>query len=640
MALTRPGDGLRQLGPVRAFGLALLIVALWMVTRPYQGIVEDSRFYTVEALSALSPGRFDHDLYFQFGSQGRFTIFPLLYKPLIAFFGLAGGNIALIVAAQCLWVSGLSYLAFVLFRDWKLTIMAAAAAILLPSGYLLHYGEPFVTPRSFAEALTLWGLAGLLKGHPIRALTVLGVSMLIHPLMTLPGLAVWFLYQAKRWPILWLIAVGIVAAVCALALVGIQPFSRLFVRFDPAWFEIIRTRENFCFVGLWGLGQWLPILGSFALGGFEFSLATPRERDVLTPVLAVGAGGVLVSFLGGDLLHNVLLFDIQTWRSLWLLVLVANLFAVKTFLHFAGTNPSRMAVGLVASALGLMVISQFFTAEAMGAAALLITAMFVGCWEWTTKRPISPALRVLVALLIGCSLGVILVGARLGMNSIHLDPTDFWKSLRALGLSLGISIAIWLFLFQPEILPLKKSQSVLLLVAALGLALIAGWQWDQRTPWTRFVDTADPPPDLVASLPARAPIYWENDVAVPWFLLRRSSHFSCAQGTGVLFSRGTAIAYAGRYKDFEKLQTLDFGQFPYCPLSKTRSDPLRNADLSALCAKEPQLGALVLTQRVADAPNRVWIPPAPFKMIKRSGDGTEKAVSADRFYIYTCADLH
>jgi len=173
-----------------------------------------------------------------------------------------------------------------------------------------------------------------------------------------------------------------------------------------------------------------------------------------------------------------------------------------------------------------------------------------------------------------------------------------------------------------------------------SLVAITFWQWDQRTPWTKFVDTSDPPSDLTDLLPAKAPIYWEGDVATPWFLLKRPSYFSCDQGTGALFSRDTAIAYGERYKDFQKLQTLDFRQYSSCPFTgKRRTTPLRRAELSALCTREEGLGALVLAERVAHAPYKVWVSPARFEAVEQPQGGARMSFSADRFYVYTCADL-
>ena len=635
-------NGLRQLGLVRALCLGLLVAALWAATRPYLGIFHDSRFYTLEALNSLLPGRFSHDLYFQYGSQGRFTIFSLIYAPLISLLGLSGGNIALTIAAQALWLSGLGYLSYALFRDGKLAVMAVAATILLSFGLAFPYGEAYVTPRSFAEALTFWALGSQLNARPVRALALLGVSMLIHPLVTLPVLAVWFLIEAARRRIWWLFAAVAAAVVVALAIAGVQPFSLLFARFDAAWFEIIRTREDFCFVSLWRWDRWFPIGGSFALGFFEFTLATPSERRVLVPVFVVGAGGILASLIGGDILRNVLLFDIQTWRFMWLFSLITNLFAVKFLLRFAVARPipSSPTAWLLGLALGSTIISRFFEPMMIGTIILLVLALFAGCWEWIGKRPIPFLVRLALALLIGCALPVLFLGAQIVASWLSLSPATFWGALRQLGLSLCISGAIWFVLFRSEDRARKRLHPAVLLVATLVLTVIAGWQWDQRTPWRKFVDASNPPSGLTDLLPGKAPIYWEGDVATPWFLLKRASYFSCDQGTGVLFSRGTAIAYAARYESFQKLQTLDFRQASFCPLTETRrTTPLRRAELSALCTKETGLGALVLMERVADAPYRLWVSTVPFETLEQPSRGVLKAFSGDRFYVYTCADF-
>src|SRR5205814_831067 len=83
---------------------------------------------------------------------------------------------------------------------------------------------------------------------------------------------------------------------------------------------------------------------------------------------------------------------------------------------------------------------------------------------------------------------------------------------------------------------------------------------------------------LVRLLPGSAPIYWEDSVATPWFLLKRASYFTCDQGAGTLFSRETAVTYQDRYANFQKLQTLDFRQYSFCPLTDARrTTPLQRA---------------------------------------------------------------
>jgi len=67
---------------LRLLPLICAIAVLWLSTRHYFGVVQDARFYAVEALRDLNPGRYANDLYFQFGSQGSFSLFSKLYRPL------------------------------------------------------------------------------------------------------------------------------------------------------------------------------------------------------------------------------------------------------------------------------------------------------------------------------------------------------------------------------------------------------------------------------------------------------------------------------------------------------------------------------------------------------------------------------
>ena len=119
-----------------------------------------------------------------------------------------------------------------------MALVAVTAAIVLPGNLdFLRPGEPILTPRLFAEAITLYAMGSMLRGRPVRALLLLCLSITIHPLMTLPGLAVLFLYEAIKRPALWVVGAFATIVVLVLAIFGIQPFSRLLVNFDPAWLD-------------------------------------------------------------------------------------------------------------------------------------------------------------------------------------------------------------------------------------------------------------------------------------------------------------------------------------------------------------------------------------------------------------------
>ena len=285
--------------------LTLLIATLWMATRPYMGVIHNSRFYTVQALSALLPGRFASDLYFRYGSQDQFTSFTLIYKPVLAALGIAKAAMVLTIVGQVCWIAGLIYLARGLFQDGRTALLAVATAVALPGGVLLSYGEQFLTPRLIAEAITLWAFGSMLRGRPILALFLLGVSATVHPLMTLPELAVLFFHEAAGRRIWWVLGAFAVIASLGLAAAGVQPFVRLSERFDPAWFDVVRVRDFFCLLTKWTIVEWLQTCGMFTLGALALSLAEPLEKQFLLAVLAVAFGGLLVTLLGGDLLHDV-----------------------------------------------------------------------------------------------------------------------------------------------------------------------------------------------------------------------------------------------------------------------------------------------------------------------------------------------
>ena len=387
--------------------------------------------------------------------------------------------------------------------------------------------------------------------------------MVIHPLMTLPGLAVLFLYEAKGRPVLWVAAAVAVIAALGLAFSGVQPFAQLLVSFDPAWFEVVRGRDTFYFLTLWGPGEWIPVCNILVLAVFGLIIAEPNERRFFGTVIAVGIGGLVFSLIGGDVFRNVLIVDIQTWRATWLLALVTHLFIGLIFFRIQrrGEPSSIINVAfLFALAIGLLALSQFFRPVILPATAMLVIAAIVGFWEQLNDRAIPFTARVLVMLFGELVLAIALIFLYLSISNIGnsvASPDALTHPMRAIALVVIALVAMGALLIDTPTSPKLNVRSVVILCIAIALATVASFVWDQRTPWTRFIDTTDTPPDsLTSQLPGEAPIYWEGDVTVPWFLLKRSSYFSCEQGTGTVFSRSTAINYQHRYESFQSLRPL------------------------------------------------------------------------------------
>ena len=69
-----------------AFGLLLL--AIWMIQHPYQGIEHDAVLYTLFGLERLHPDSLHADVFLRFGSQDSFSVFAPLYSTAMRLFGM------------------------------------------------------------------------------------------------------------------------------------------------------------------------------------------------------------------------------------------------------------------------------------------------------------------------------------------------------------------------------------------------------------------------------------------------------------------------------------------------------------------------------------------------------------------------
>jgi hypothetical protein len=220
---------------------ALSLSAIWLLTHRYHGIHHDALFYAVQALAHAAPARFEHDLFFAFGSQDDYTLFTPAYAWLGRQAGLGNAAFVLLVAAQCLW----AFAAIRIARQWLQGLFLVAGLALLfalPGQYghdpVFRYAESFLTARVWAECLVLNGLAATLAGRSgLAAAAVLGASLL-HPIMALPGLLFLAFYHGYRNT-----GNGLLLLLPVLALGG---RLRAMPRHGYApWIELVRRRAPF-----------------------------------------------------------------------------------------------------------------------------------------------------------------------------------------------------------------------------------------------------------------------------------------------------------------------------------------------------------------------------------------------------------
>jgi hypothetical protein len=443
------------------------------------------------------------------------------------------------------------------------------------------YGEAYVTARLYAESVVMLGLS-LLAARPLAAVALLVAAAALHPLMALPGLAIAFVYLALERPIWWAVMAAGVAVAAALGAAGIAPFSNLLRTIDPEWFAIIDIRSPHTLLHNWPADAFTDIGVTVALGLAALVLAGPAHRRFLTATLVVGVGGLVLTFIGGDVLHNVFVVEIQPWRSMWLLQIVA-----------------RICVPLVF-------------------AAILARTSF-DSFRWAVLLSLAMALSACVTRLVR-----------------HPGTADFTPlSLLMVAVALGM-MAVHLLTEQ------QKHGAVLLASTLAGLVLVpvALARWDSRSPWIRYVESPEPTPkELAVLVPDDASVYWESGLEMLWLRMRHASYFSCDQGTGVVFYRQTALAYKHRSASVWPLRTGDFTALDSCIALDPKPAPMRDrAGLQQLCRKEPGLDLVILARPLEGIDGKTWQAPVRFQDLQSSA-GAFFARVADRFYIYSCASV-
>jgi len=324
------------------------------------------------------------------------------------------------------------------------------------------------------------------------------------------------------------------------------------------------------------------VLNGLAWSVFGLFVLKPRDRRLLAAVFVAGLGGLVCTFIGGDLAHNVLVVELQPWRAMWLLQVVVRLFIPLIFFSLLArrsANPFLLAAML---STGLVLASS--------------TTRLI-------RLPYSADFGFLSFALMMIALAAIF--ARLA-----------WKEQK-----------------HPRVVQLFGALAILAVPVAV-------WDWDGRSPWTRFLESPEPPPaDLAGLLAQNASVYWENSTEMLWFRLKRPSYFSCDQGTGVVFHRETAMAYRHRSDSFWPLRTADFTNTRSCAGFDTSPKPERaRQGLERLCRREPALDTVVLIAPIPEVEPKIWKSPILFQDV-HVADGIYSERSTDRFYAYTCSTL-
>src|SRR5579884_34817 len=329
--MTHVLDGLRQRIAAILYELAArpaclfcLLVAANAVAMPYGNFVHDANLYGVQVLNRVEPGRFAGDLYFQYGSQDKYSLFSLAAAPIVERLGLPTGFFVLYVLTNSLFLFALQRFVRALIKDPIISTVALLFMAITPIPFgglrIFHVNEWFLTPRIAANALVLLGLERLMAGRLLPAWGLVLMAVPLHPLMAFPGvliLASWLALARLRPK--WLVGIlSLFALALALVVCDSSVGLRLFGAMDDAWKDSVRRANPYLFPMDWRVDDWIRIALSFAvvLGTIcNWGVDDPVRRFLvaMSGVAAVGiVGSVVACFL-----PYALPLQGQPYRWLW-----------------------------------------------------------------------------------------------------------------------------------------------------------------------------------------------------------------------------------------------------------------------------------------------------------------------------------
>lgn len=509
------------------------ILTLWFVTRPYGGIWHDSQLYTAQALRHIQPDSFVHDLFFLYGSQDDYTLFSPLYAQAIRWLGIDQAALILTLSGKALWLTG----AFLLARRLlpaPLHWLGLGLVIVLNDYYgyyIFSYGESFLTPRLYAEGLAMMSLALLVGGRIGLAAGLLVAALLLHPLNALMGglVAVFWLFHRYARSMFSFVLTGLLM-IGVLAIADIPPANGLLLTMSDTWYAIVDGRSVHLFLHNWDSGNWSRVALTLALLLSTWRLADDPLRAVSRAASLAIMFGLGLAWLGGEIWHNVLLIQLQTWRVLWLGMVLAAICAVWLSRHFWFVQRDWMPI--------LGFLSAWLLRDSTGGLVALLTLAYCLLPAVRTGRLAKWVPVLIVGMFLVAVVNLVAVNWLVSPSELMDSSNRQWQTrLSWLALGLGLVTLGQVLVWRST----RTFQVAAALSAFTGLVLAIG-VWDHRTIASQWTDRN--PAErarLQAMIPTTAVVYWAGSLPHTWFFLQRSSYMAGSQLAGAIFHESTAI---------------------------------------------------------------------------------------------------
>jgi hypothetical protein len=599
------------LGLLAAFGLFLL-------SRPYQGVRHDGRLYVADALGKLDPGGVGKDLMFVHDGQFGFSLYTPLVARMIHELGLSAATMAIVALTLALWFAAALLLVnrFLADRPPAVRWAALVFVVALPSLYgpmdVIGFGEPYATPRGLAEAAGLLGMATYLSGRRFLGLLACAPGMLFHPIMGLcaaAAIGVAICIEDRRW--VWAGLAGIVALTVA-GLLHLPVADRIVTVMDPAWRAVVEMRSPILFPSLWSIDTWGRLTVHACTVASAAFLLHGAPRRLALGALVAGLIGVAATWILGDKLSLLLFLQVQGWRTLEpLAVLAAAGLALACF-----ELPKRGPIGLLGLAF-LATAWMFRDSGDLGLLAAPVGLVFVLVGgKMRFRKPalfsgIALGLLAIAILAYGALRGVALAAALERMPAAWPFSQGFVWSSDLPSLAIALIVGLWLAKGW------RAPHIAIQVAAVIIIGVLAAILWDDRSAFVRQRDQGRNT-DLVA-MTAWKPgeVLWMFGDVEPWALMGRPSWSSKVQSAGVVFSRPLALELAARAQRLKATGLAGDDWMRALTVAAQRTPPPSPEKLHAFCAAKDAPAWIVWPRWVdeqvpPDLNARDWMPRAPF----------------------------
>ena len=297
----------------------LFALPLFFCVYCYNGIVFDAVLYVTQYINSVDPARFVGDPAFEFGNQGALGFFSPILGLFLEPLGISVGAFVYTLTMQVAWIVFAVFMVKALLRLtwqrlWLLpTIILFVAFFSNGMGFshilFFQYFPQYVSSRSLSIVLGIGALALLFNQKRLPSLLFILAGTAIHPITAGWCLPFWMFYFFPK------------TRIPVIAFSVIFPFSFLlhtgrFNQFPSDW---LKRPLNF--------SPDYEIFSQFALLFIFFAIMFRRSGN--TQVKRISISLCLLTVITfywnawGGVGEHIFLYQVQPWRAMWLLSLVA-----------------------------------------------------------------------------------------------------------------------------------------------------------------------------------------------------------------------------------------------------------------------------------------------------------------------------